>query len=116
VEEGKVMYHEDFESIEHMKKEFEITDADLLGVEILFAAYRTCCYDGTALVLFKKDDKFYIVNASHCSCSGLEDRWCPVETNEKALKMEIDAKSNYHYEEFESFIEFCRYYFMWEKK
>src|SRR5215203_2659389 len=98
------MYHEDFESVEHMKTAFEITDADLRGVEILFAVYRIDCYEGTALVLFKKDEKLYIVEGSHCSCHGLEDRWSPVETNEAALKMEIDAKSSYRYEEFESFI------------
>lgn len=109
------MFYEDFESIEHLKKEFDITDEDLKEVEILFAVYRVCCYEGQSIVLFKKEDKFYIVDAAHCSCHGLEGQWSPTETNEKALKMEIDAKSNYHYEEFESFIEFCRDYFTWVK-
>jgi len=70
--------------------------------------------EGTALVLFKKDEKLYMVDASHCSCYGLEGTWYPIETNEKALKMEIDAKSNYHFEEFESFINFCKEYFQWK--
>ncbi len=107
-------FHEDFQDIEHLKKEFEITNDDLQGVEILFAVYRIGSYDGQSLVLFKKDDKLYIVDASHCSCYGLEGLWEPVETNEKALKMEIDAKSSYHYEEFESFIKFCKEYFQWK--
>lgn len=107
------MFHEDFENIEHLKKEFEITDEDLEGIEILFALYRTGSYDGTALVLFKKKEKLYIVEASHCSCHGLEGQWEPVETNEEALKMEIHAKSSWHYEEFESFIKFCKEYFQW---
>lgn len=103
----------DFDSIEDLKKEYEITDEDLRGVEILYAAYESGCCDGQSLVLFKQDDKLYIVDAAHCSCYGLEGQWDPVETNEKALKMEIDAKSRYRYENFQSFIEFCRDYFTW---
>lgn len=107
-------YYEDFESIEDVKKEYELTDAELEGVEILYAVYQTGCYDGESLVLFKKEGKIYIVNASHCSCNGLEGCWDPVETNEKALKMEIDAKSRHCHQEFKSFIEFCRDYFGWK--
>lgn len=109
------MFFEDFDSIETLKKEYEITDKELIGVDILYAIYETGCYDGQSLVLFKKDDKLYIVNASHCSCNGLEGQWDPVETNEQALKMEIDAKSSYCYNEFQSFIDFCINYFMWER-
>lgn len=108
------MFHEDFENIEHLKKEFNITDADLKGIEILYAAYRTGCYDGQSIVLFKEGDKLFIVDASHCSCYGLEDQWQPVETNEAALKKEIEAKSNYHFDEFDTFINFCNEYFKWK--
>lgn len=107
-------FHEDFQDIEHLKKEYEITNDDLLGVEILFAVYRTGRYDGQSLVLFKKDDKLYIVDASHCSCYGLEGQWDPIEINEATLKKEIDAKSSYRFEEFESFIKFCKEYFQWK--
>jgi hypothetical protein len=108
------MFCEHFENIEDLKTEFEITDSDLLGVEILFAAYMGGWHDGQALVLFKKEEKLFVIDASHCSCYGLEGQWDPIETNEAALKMEIDAKSNYRYEEFSSFIEFCREYFKWK--
>lgn len=110
------MFHEDFESIEHLKKQYEITDQDLEGVEILYAVYRIGSYDGQSIVLLKKNDKLFIIDASHCSCYGLETQWCPIETCEGALKKEIEAKSSYRYEEFDSFIEFCYEYFKWEKK
>lgn len=107
------MYLEDFQSIDDIKKEFEITDEDLQGVEILYAVYRIDSYEGESLILFKKDDKLFIVDASHCSCHGLEGGWCPIETNEEVLKKEIDAKIRHRVREFESFIEFCRNYFKW---
>ena len=109
------VFNEDFESLEDIKKQYQITDADLDGVEVLYAGYQTGCYDGRSLVLFKKDDKLYVVDGAHCSCYGLEGQWDPTETTPAALKMEIDAKSNYRYEDFKSFIEFCNQYFGWNK-
>lgn len=108
------MFHEDFSNIDHLKKEFDITDDDLEGVEILYAVYRIGSYEGQSLVLFKKDDKFFIVDASHCSCYGLESQWHPIETDQKTLKKEIDAKSTYYFTEFQSFIQFCKQYFSWK--
>ncbi len=108
------MFHEDFKDIEHLKEEFRITDDDLQGVEILFAVYRTGAYDGESIVLFKKDERLYLVDAGHCSCYGLEGQWDPVEVNEPVLRNEIQAKTDYKFREFESFIEFCNQYFKWK--
>lgn len=47
--------------------------------EILFASYATGNYEGDSLVLFKRDGKLYLNEASHCSCYGLEGRWEPTE-------------------------------------
>lgn len=55
--------------------------------EILVAHYSEGFYDGAAFILYKKDGKFYEVNASHCSCYGLEGQWDPEETNLPALLM-----------------------------
>jgi hypothetical protein len=97
-----------------IKEEFEITDKDLEGVEIIYAAYETGPYDGQALVLFKKDKKYYIVDAGHCSCYGLEGMWDPVEVTKESLKQEIQAKSNCSYQDFKGFIECCKGYFGWK--
>lgn len=110
------MFLERFQNIEHLKKEFEITDKDLEGVDILYAAYRIESYDGQSIVLFKKDEKLFIIDAAHCSCRGLEGQWSPEETNEEALKKEIDAKRLSLFEEFQSFILFCHDYFKWDSK
>ncbi len=109
------MFCEDFRNIEDLKKEYDITDSDLDGVEILYAAYEIGNYSGQSLVLFKKNGKLFVVDASHCSCYGLEGQWDEVETNEETLKMEIKAKSRYRYNEFQSFIRFCKNYFAWKE-
>lgn len=64
--------------INGLKSDFEITDVDLNGVEILLAYYS---YEnsGEAFVLFRKDGVLYEVNGSHCSCYGLEGQWKPEE-------------------------------------
>lgn len=51
------------------------------------AYYGTGSYDGTSLVIFESNGIVYEVNASHCSCYGLEGQWAPEETNWKALGM-----------------------------
>ena len=66
---------------------FEISEKELEGCRILFAAYENESYEGYALVIFSKDGKLYEVNGSHCSCNGLEGQWEPEETNFEALKL-----------------------------
>lgn len=51
------------------------------------AYYGTGSYDGTSLVIFEHNGILYEVNASHCSCYGLEGQWAPEETNWKAIGM-----------------------------
>ena len=58
--------------IDGMKRDFNIDDPYLEGVEILLASYTYKYYVGDAFVLFLKDGKLYEVNGSHCSCYGLE--------------------------------------------
>jgi hypothetical protein len=53
--------------------------------EIVIAVYDAGGYEGAAFVLFRRDGKFYEVNASHCSCYGLEGQWGPEETTITAL-------------------------------
>jgi len=55
--------------------------------EIVFATYDREDYEGAALVVFRRDGVLYEVNASHCSCYGLEDQWKPEETTWPAIGM-----------------------------
>ncbi len=80
-----------FENWENQKKQglmddFEITEEELRGCRILFAYYLYESYEGDAYVLFKKDNKLYEVNGSHCSCNGLEDQWEPEEMDIKEIE------------------------------
>lgn len=53
--------------------------------QIIFAAYGTPSYEGYAFVVYEQDGQLFEVNASHCSCFGLEDQWAPEDTSWKAL-------------------------------
>lgn len=74
-----------FDSQEDMMSNFAIGSEQLEGVEILYACYDGGGYEGSAHVIFRKDGKLYEVNASHCSCYGLEGQWEPEETSAVAL-------------------------------
>lgn len=60
--------------------------SDLEGAEVLFAAYDCGSYEGDAIVVYRRDGNIFEVHASHCSCYGLEDQWCPEEASIKELK------------------------------
>jgi hypothetical protein len=79
------IYFDLFETQEDIIKEFAINSKELEGAEILYASYDTPPYEGYAQVIFRKDDKLYEVNGSHCSCNGLEGCWVPEETSILAL-------------------------------
>lgn len=68
-----------------------LASKDWEGIEILLASYSAANYSGEAFVLFRKDGKLYEVNASHCSCYGVEGQWEPEETNVAALRVRLDA-------------------------
>ena len=44
------MFLDYFESIDDLKNEFDITDDDLVGVEILYACYQIGSYQGSSIV------------------------------------------------------------------
>lgn len=75
-----------WEDHDAMLRDFEITSEDSSPDEILLAVYDIDCYEGSAFVLFIKDGTLYEVNASHCSCMGLEGQWVPEVTLEEAVK------------------------------
>lgn len=90
------MYVDQFKNNEDVAEQYGkfMDDADkahilkLLNESIVHVAYYGCgSYDGTSLVIFEHNGILYEVNASHCSCYGLEGQWAPEETTWKALGM-----------------------------
>lgn len=64
----------------------EISSFHPLAVDVIAAVYQIDGYEGQAFIVFAKDGKLYEVNASHCSCNGLEGQWSPEETAYEALE------------------------------
>ena len=65
--------------------EFQIKPDALRGVRILLAWYGYGGYCGESLVIFERGGRLYEVNASHCSCYGIEGQWEPEGTTPEAL-------------------------------
>ena len=67
-------------------------------IEVLLARYSQEGYEGSAFVLFTQNGELYEVNASHCSCFGLEGQWEPEETTWQALYKR--TKDGWSFEDF----------------
>lgn len=102
-----------FDDLNDLKKQYEITDEQLEGYEILFACYEQGGYEGSSIVILKKENKLFLNEASHCSCYGLEGQWDPIETCKEVLVKEIDSKRQYKYMDFSKFVDFIDTY-QWE--
>lgn len=75
------MYYGAFNCLADVEKEFQVSFTGTM----IRAVYEQNKYDGAAVVIFVKDGVFYLVQASHCSCHGLEDQWSPEEMTAEAL-------------------------------
>ena len=77
--------------VEHIFSEFELEQGEREAVdEVLLAYYDTDAFDSRAFVLYKYKGALYEVNASHCSCYGLEGQWEPEPTVVGALLHRLD--------------------------
>ena len=81
----KRVYRGEWSNWESLRKDFR-NDAPEKEPSKVFAVYNFEGYDGSALVLYVKNRKWAVVEASHCSCYGLEDQWEPTFHQ----KVEID--------------------------
>lgn len=81
------MYLGEFNNQGDVENNFNCGSLD--NCNILFASYELGDYCGDAFVLFVENGTLYEVNASHCSCYGLEDQWTPEETMFNALQHRI---------------------------
>lgn len=92
------VYWENWSNMKDLMKDFEIEIEEVEDIdEMLFAWYGYGDYEGSAFVLFRKGDKLYEVNGSHCSCYGLEDQWKPEETLKESLLLRYEKGSFYIY-------------------
>ncbi len=64
-----------------VQKQFEMKDAE--PDEVLLARYDGGGYEGDALVLFRRGEKYFLNSGGHCSCYGLEGQWSPEEYGSK---------------------------------
>ena len=83
------MYLENFSNLDDVVREFQISEKDVEGIAVLLAIYTYEDYDGSAFVLFERNNKLYEVNGGHCSCYGLEGQWEPEKTSVEALRHRI---------------------------
>lgn len=65
--------------------------------EILYAEYNSFSYEGEAFVLLKRGDVLMRVDASHCSCVGLEGQWRPEITSIEVLEKGFFAANKNKY-------------------
>ncbi len=75
-----------FGTVADVVEGFQLTPEQIQGVRILYAEYDVGSYDGSATVVFERDDQLYTVDESHCSCYGLET-WDPQPTSVEALTL-----------------------------
>lgn len=80
-------YIQEFANNEDIIDRYHASKDALDGAIVYLAWYGYGDYCGASLVVFEKDGQLYEVNASHCSCYGLEGQWEPEETSWEALKM-----------------------------
>ena len=89
--------------IDALRDDFEIDEDVIKDEEIIVAFYLYESYSGIASVLFKRDDKYFIVEGSHCSCYGLEGQWNEEEISLEYISHRIEngcfADWASHYEE-----------------
>lgn len=80
---------------EELEREFQCQLADDIVIHIAY--YESGNWEGYAFVLFEHEGKLWEVNASHCSCYGLEGQWDPEETTVEALQHRIDKGAAFEY-------------------
>jgi len=76
--------------LEEVKKDWQLTDADVEGIEVLFHCYEYANYEGYAFTLYRKNGKLYESNGSHCSCYELENQFSEEETSKEAILYRLD--------------------------
>jgi len=102
----KCCYFGDFGSWADIMSDFNVKP-ELEEPKFVFAFYNYEDYEGFAAVVYSYDGtNFYINEASHCSCEGLENQWD--EDGEYTLEELIKMKN--------IFSKYAEYYEKWLKQ
>jgi len=81
-ESGYINDSEEYDQVEN-----SIIEKDLEGAELLVSIGNSYGYEEEMLVIYEKDGRLYIVEASHCSCYDFSGQWSPSEYSYKAMLM-----------------------------
>ena len=91
------MYLGQFTNKKDVIQEFRVPEKEQ-DFKVLMAWYDYEDYDGSAFVLFERNNQLYEVHGSHCSCYGLEECWDPELTSIEAIFHRMDhGFFGYHY-------------------
>lgn len=86
--------YDGFNDWKAVQKEFETDTPE--PEKVYLARYEGGGYEGSGLVLYSNDGKFYLNEASHCSCYGLEGTWYPEEYASKELFLECLKRRKFY--------------------
>ena len=82
------IYNGNFQSWDDVAREFGDTWDTPLNIpepDVLYAEYDIDGYEGSAWVIYRDEDKYFLVEGGHCSCYGLEGQWNPEECTKETL-------------------------------
>lgn len=77
------VYQENWSSWADVVRDFQVEVPE--PEEVLVAWYGYESFEGSAVVVYRNGNMFYVVEGSHCSCYGLEDNWNPEAFEGSAL-------------------------------
>jgi len=83
--------------IEALRNDFRLRNGELEGVNIIIGYYDYDNYYGKAFVLYEKEGKLFEVNATHCSCYGLEGSWYPEEVSLVELRNRLENGTYFNF-------------------
>jgi hypothetical protein len=85
------------QAIEEIANEFQISRRVILKFNILVWSYKLGNYEGEAVLILQEKESggLYEVNASHCSCFGLEGQFDLEPTSIEELDFRIRNNSDY---------------------
>lgn len=80
-----------FKDWQSVKSQFRMEESE--PDEILAMQYDDG-YEGFALVVFRRGEKYFAAEGSHCSCHGLEGQWNPTEYPDAKTALECLRREN----------------------
>jgi hypothetical protein len=86
--EGRMIYIDMFECWEDVQQDFRMSEPE--PDEVLAAVYESGGYEGSAEVIYRRGEKYYVASGSHCSCRGLEGQWEPEEYDKATMKAVLE--------------------------